>query len=132
MTSLNRVEIIGNIVRNAELTNRNINGVLTPCSKFSVAVNETRANGKDIVTYFDVTLWRERATGLSQWLMKGRQVYVSGHIRLNQYTGSDGPAYTTLQIHDPEVILLGKKPVDQVNSSAPVPVDFDEDELPFG
>ena len=127
MNGLNELHIIGNVVRDAELKTVEFEGTPTPCCKFSVAVNETRANGDDIVSYFDVTAWREYATKIAPWVLKGRQVFVSGSVRLNQYI-SNGAARSTMQIHNPTVILLGKRPEIKAN----IPVEVDDDELPFG
>jgi len=128
MTGLNQTSIIGNVVRDAELKMVNIEGVQTPRCKFSVAVNETRANGEPIVTYFDVTAWREYATKIAPWVLKGRQVFVTGKVRLNQYVDANRNIRTSLQLHSPEVILLGKKPEVEV----PNVEEIDDDELPFG
>lgn len=132
MNGLNSCSIIGNVVRDAELKMVDVNGVQTPRCRFSVAVNETRANGEDIVTYFDVTAWREYATKIAPWVLKGRQVYVRGHVRLNTYTGAMNTMKASMQIHSPEVILLGKKPVANVEDIGDIDaIVVDEDELPF-
>lgn len=128
MNGLNELTIIGNVVRDAELKTVDVNGTPTPRCRFSVAVNETRGNGEDITTYFDVTAWREYATKIAPWVLKGRQVYVKGAVRLNQYI-SNGTVRSSLQIHDPKVILLGKKPEVDVNNIGEIDSD---DELPFG
>lgn len=123
MNGLNDLTIIGNVVRDAELTNVDIDGTQTPRCRFSVAVNET----KDVTTYFDVTIWRDRATNIAPWIRKGRLAYVKGSVRLNQYV-SNGTVRSSLQIHDAKVVLLDKKP----NAEAPSIVEVDDDELPFG
>ena len=127
MTGLNETTIIGNVVRDAELKSVDVNGVATPRCRFSVAVNETRGNGAEIVTYFDVTAWRNIATKIAPWVLKGRLVYVKGSVRLNQYT-VNGVIRSSLQIHDPKVILLDKKPEINVENIE----EIDDDELPFG
>lgn len=127
MNGLNELTIIGNVVRDAELKNVDVEGTPTPRCRFSVAVNETRGNGEDIVTYFDVTAWREYATKIARWVLKGRLVYVKGAVRLNQYI-SNGAVRSSLQIHDPKVIWLDKKPTVDVSTIE----EFDDDELPFG
>ena len=127
MNGLNQINIIGNVVRDAELTTVNVGGVQTPRCKFSVAVNEPSTNDEDITTYFDVTTWREYATKTAPWILKGRQVCVTGAVRLNTYT-SGGITRSTMQIHNAAVILLGKKPEVDVGNIEEV----DEDELPFG
>lgn len=127
MNGLNQLNIIGNVVRDAELKTVDCEGVATPRCRFSVAVNETRGNGEDITTYFDVTAWREYATRIAPWVLKGRQVHVTGAVRLNQYI-SNGAVRSSLQIHNPTVTLLGKKPEVDVGNIA----EIDDDELPFG
>jgi len=127
MNGLNKCSIIGNVVRDAELKTVEIEGVATPRCRFSVAVNENRANGDPITTYFEITAWRDYATKIAPWILKGRQVYVTGHVRLNQYIDSNRTVRTSLQLHSPEVILLGKKPEIDVGNLE----EFDEDELPF-
>lgn len=128
MNGLNDLKIIGNVTRDAELKMVDIEGVPTPRCKFSVAVNEDRANGEKIVTYFDVTTWREYASKTAPWILKGRQVYVSGAVRLNQYMDASHTIRTSMQIHNAKVILLGKKPEVDVNNIE----EFDDDDLPFG
>ena len=125
-TGLNQSNIIGNIVRDATLDKVNVNGVMTSRCMFSVAVNETRSNGEEIVTYFDVTLWREYAENTAQWLVRARQVHVTGAVRLHTYT-KNGTTRSSLQIHDATVTLLGNKPDIKVGNIA----DFEEDDLPF-
>lgn len=128
MNGLNQLNIIGNVVRDAELKTVDVDGVATPRCRFSVAVNETRANGEPITTYFDVTAWREYAVKIAPWVLKGRQVFVTGSVRLNQYIDTAKRVQSHLQIHYPTVTLLGKKP--EVNVEAIE--EFDDDELPFG
>ena len=125
MNGLNSLNIIGNVVRDAELKTVDCNGVPTPVCKFSVAVNENRGDGEEITTYFDVTAWREYATKIAHWVQKGRKVHVSGAVRPNQYVSNGGVRFS-MQIHNPTVILLDKKP------SAAATEEYDEDELPFG
>ena len=119
---LNRIFEIGNVVRDAELKDVEVNGTPTPRCRFSIAVNETKRNGEKIVTYFEVTAWREYATKIAPWIKQGRQVHVEGNFRLNQYT-KDGSVKTVLQIANPTVTLLGKKPEVEVSDEV--------DELPF-
>lgn len=127
MNGLNQINIIGNVVRDAELKMVNVNGVQTPRCSFSVAVNENRTNGEEITTYFDVTVWREYATKIAPFVLKGRKAFVNGSVRLNQYI-SGGAARSSLQIHNATVIMLDKK-----REAEPETGSFDDiDEVPFG
>jgi single-stranded DNA-binding protein len=127
MNGLNYLTIIGNVVRDAELKTVDVNGVPTPRCTFTVAVNETRGNGEEIVTYFGVTAWREYATKIAPLVLSGRKVHVSGAVRLNQYV-SNGAFRSNMQIHNATVILLDKKPKTGTENTA----EIDDDELPFG
>ena len=119
---MNKIFVIGNVVRDAELKEVDVNGVKTPRCRFSVAVNETKSNGENIVNYFEVTVWREYGASIAPWVKQGRQVHVWGTFRLNQYT-KDGVVKTALQIANPQVTLLGKKPEAEIIE--------DVEELPF-
>lgn len=128
---MNRCFIIGRVVRDAELSKVDVNGVPTSRCRFSVAVNETRSNGEKIVTFFEVTAWREYADSIAKWLTKGRQVHVEGAVRQNKYMDKSGNFRCVMQLHSPTVTFLGDKPV---ATEEPVPAfeDFgDIEELPF-
>lgn len=127
MDGLNELTIIGNVVRDAELKNVNVEGTPTPRCKFSVAVNETRGNRGPIVTYFDIVAWREYAVKIAPWVLKGRRMYIKGAVRLNQYS-SNGVIRSAMQIHDPKVIWLDKKPTIEVGNVEELD---EEDDLPF-
>lgn len=127
MNGLNQLSIIGHVTRDAKLETVNVNGVATPRCFFSVAVNETRGNGEEVTTFFDVTAWREYATKIAPWVLKGRQVHVSGNVRLHTYTANNN-VRSSMQIHNPTVILLGKRPEVNVDNTE----EIDEDEIPFG
>ena len=129
---MNRTFIIGRVVRDAELKKVDVEGLPTSRCRFSVAVNETRANGEKIVTYFEVTAWRNYADKIAKWLTKGRQVHVEGAVRLNKYMDKNGNFRAVMQIHDPTVTFLGDKPEVAAEEEVPTFEELDElEELPF-
>lgn len=78
MASLNKVQIIGNAGRDCELR-YSANG--TAQGQFSVAVNNRRKNGdqwEDNTEWFNVVVFGDTAERLSQYIVKGCQVYVEG------------------------------------------------------
>ena len=83
MNGLNKVQIIGNIVADSQLTFLNDNQNVL--SKFTVAVNETfkKKDGtkQENVEFFNVNLWGKSAQGLNPYLKKGTLVYVEGKQR---------------------------------------------------
>lgn len=82
---LNNLQIIGNV---GKLETKS-----TPSGKFvcefSVAVNDNYKDKKDVV-WFDVVAWDKLGELCGNYLQKGKQVYVSGSIKEEKWTGKDG------------------------------------------
>lgn len=111
MVGLNDCNLIGNIVRDAELKTKMVGSVPTPCCTFAIAVNEKRRTKELVTSYFEVTIWRDQATSLASWLKKGRLVHVSGSVRQNKYRTAEGLERVVMQVHDVRnVLLLDRKP----------------------
>jgi len=105
---INSVAIVGNLTRDAELKST-AGGASV--SKFSIAVNRRRKNGdqwESEASYFDVQLWGKQAEALSQYLVKGKQVGVSGELRQERWQ-QDGQNRSRVVIAAGNVQLLGGK-----------------------
>src|SRR6266481_722818 len=81
--SFNKITLVGNLGRDPELR---YTPQGTPVCSFSLATNERRkdrATGEnnDITTWFRVTLWGRQAETASQYLTRGRPVYIEGRLR---------------------------------------------------
>src|SRR5438034_11698708 len=80
--SFNKIIIVGNLGRDPELR---YTPQGTAVCDFSVATNERRKDQsgemKDETTWFKVTFWGRQAEVASQYLTKGRQVYIEGRLR---------------------------------------------------
>lgn len=91
MGNLNKVMIIGNVGRDAELR-YTANG--TALSNFSVAVNSNRRNQggdrEEETEWFSVTLWADQAERISQYITKGKQIYVEGRLRTRNWDDDQG------------------------------------------
>ncbi len=150
--SFNKIIIVGNLGRDPELK-------YTPqgqqVCEFSVATSEKRKDNsgemKDETTWFRVTFWGRQAEIASQYLAKGRQVYVEGRLRARDWTDKEGRQRTSLEVFGTDLRLLGNRSDDAManaavtatsshapsrgaSKSAPVP-EFDdtvtEDDIPF-
>lgn len=102
-----QVIIIGNVGRDAELS-------YTPqgiaVAKFSVAVEKVTGKGEQKqskTTWFRVTIWRERAENLSQYIKKGNKIMCKGEIDVSAYTGRDGLPSASLELTADEIKFLG-------------------------
>jgi single-strand DNA-binding protein len=106
--SFNKIIIVGHLGRDPELryTTQGI-----PVCDFSVATSEKRKDSagemQEITTWFRVTAWRRLAEIANQYLAKGRQVYVEGRLRQEEYTDREGNRRTALRVEAAEIHFLG-------------------------
>jgi len=103
---LNRVTIIGRMVRDAELKST---GSGLAMVKFSIAVNRKKKEGDawtDEASFFDVTLWGRQAEALHQYLLKGKQIAVDGELRQDRWQ-QDGQNRSKVEIIANSIELLG-------------------------
>lgn len=108
--SLNRVQLIGNLTRDPELRyTPNGNGVCT----FSIATNRgwTTDSGekREEVDFHRIVAWNKLAELCSQFLTKGRKVYVEGRLATRNWTGQDGAQKSTTEVVIDDMILLDNK-----------------------
>ncbi len=111
MASFNRIIIVGYLGRDPEL--RYTPQGMAVCN-FSVATTEKRKDSRtneaqDITTWFRVTLFGRRAEVANQYLSKGRQVYVEGTLRQEEWVDRDGAKRTTLAVTANDIQFLTPK-----------------------
>jgi len=111
MRSLNKVLLIGNLGKDPELTYTQSGMAI---ARFPLATAETfmdKKTGvkKEDTTWHNVTIFGKMAEILTQYLNKGRQVYVEGKIRNSSYDDKDGIKRYKTEIIASNVVLLGKK-----------------------
>lgn len=106
--SFNKVILVGNLGRDPELR---YTPQGTPVCSFSVATNERRKDKsgeyQDHVTWFRVTLWGRQAETATQYLTKGRPIYIEGRVRLETWTDRDGKERTGLEVHGTDMQFIG-------------------------
>ncbi len=110
MASLNKVQLIGNLGKDPELSyTQDGLGIL----KFTLATGEVYSdkNGEktEKTTWHNVVLFGKLAETLANYLSKGKQVYVEGKIRNNTYDGKDGIKRYVTDIVANSIIMLGNK-----------------------
>jgi single-strand DNA-binding protein len=110
--SLNKVQLIGNLTRDPEL--RYTPSGTAVCS-FSIATNRnwTTDSGekKEEVEFHRIVAWNKLAEICSQFLTKGRKVFVEGRLATRNWTGQDGNPRNTTEIVITDMILLDNKGV---------------------
>ncbi len=106
--SFNKIIVVGNLGRDPELR---YTPQGTPVTSFSLATNERETRGGekvDVTTWFDVTLFGRQAEVASQYLAKGKQVYVEGRFRSEEWTDRDGNKRVTNKIKGSDMQLIDR------------------------
>ncbi|MFN0084684.1 MAG: single-stranded DNA-binding protein [Blastocatellia bacterium] len=108
--SFNKIILVGNLGRDPELR---YTPQGTALCKFSVATSERRKNAvgemEDHTTWFRVTSWGRQAELANEYLAKGRQVYVEGRFRLEEYTDREGQTRHSAEVTASEIHFLGPR-----------------------
>ena len=106
--SFNKITLVGNLGRDPELR---YTPQGTPVCSFTMATNERRKDKsgefQDQTTWFRVTLWGRQAETASQYLTKGRPVYIEGRLRIEEWTDRDGKQRYTLEVHATDMQFIG-------------------------
>jgi single-strand DNA-binding protein len=108
--SLNRVQLIGNLTRDPELRYTPAgNAVCT----FGLATNRSwttdAGEKREEVDFHRIVAWNKLAELCSQFLVKGRKVYVEGRLSTRNWTAQDGSQKSTTEVVIDDMILLDKQ-----------------------
>lgn len=103
MGDLNSCAFVGRITKDAEL--KMIGAKQTPCAEFTIA-NNTGFGQFEKTSFINVQLWGQAATGLIQYLTKGKQVAVSGEFVQNDWVDQNGLKHSTWRLSTRGVQLL--------------------------
>ena len=85
MASLNKVFLLGNLVRDPDL--RGLPNGQSVCElRMAVSRRYTNGSGQDVedTCFVDVVVWGKSAKNCKQYLAKGSQVMVEGRLQLDQ------------------------------------------------
>ncbi len=109
MAGLNKVMIIGNLGADPEMRYTADGTALT---SFRVAANRTY-NGpdgerKEETEWFAVVAWRKLAEQCSQFLQKGRRVYVEGRLQTRSWDTPDGQRRYRTEVVAERVLFLDR------------------------
>src|ERR1051325_3599493 len=107
--SFNKVILVGNLGRDPELR---YTPQGTPVCSFSMATSEKRKDKgtgeyEETTTWFRVTLWGRQAETASQYLQKGRPVYIEGRLRVEEYKDRDGKDRHSLEVNATDMQFIG-------------------------
>lgn len=122
--SVNICAVSGNLVRDAELrTTANDLAILN----FTVAVNDRRKNSsgawEDYPNYIGCVMFGKRASSVSEYLVKGTKVAVSGKLMQSRWE-KDGKKHSKIEILVDDLDFNSKKPQGETQN-------LYDDEIPF-
>ena len=108
MGSVNKVILVGNLGRDAELRYTPGGAAVATLNLATTEVWNDRNNQKQEKTeWHRVVLWGKQAESLQEYLTKGKQIYVEGRLQTRQWDDKDGNKRYTTEIKCDRVTLLG-------------------------
>lgn len=116
--SINRVNISGNLTRDAELRQAQ-NG--TAVLGFGIAVNDRRRNQQtgeweEVPNFVDCIIFGKRAEALAGRLRKGMKAAIEGKLRFSAWEAKDGSKRTKLEVAVDEIEFLSEQKASEVYS----------------
>lgn len=130
MSGLNKATIIGNLGSDPEMRHT---ATGTAVCELRVATNEKwtdkQGQKQERVEWHRIVAWDKLAILCSEFLRKGRQVYVEGRLQTRSWDDKDGNRRYTTEIVASQVIFLGGK--DGPTNAPPLSAENDDSDLPF-
>lgn len=141
MAGLNRVVLVGRIVRDPELRRTSSGASVT---SFTVAIdNRTATGGEKTTSFIPCTCWNKTAENVAKYCVKGSLVGIDGRISQRNYEDKNGAKRSVVEVVAENVQFLEKKggadgesymSNDNAQASAPIAhegIDSSDDDLPF-
>lgn len=142
MKSVNKVILLGNITRDAEL--KATTGGQSVCT-FGLATNrmwkDADGNKQSLPEYHNIVAWSGLADFCGQYVTKGKPVYVEGYLKTRSWENDQGTKMFRTEIVLDNIVLLGSKgeadtsvpdaPSNDDHEGSMADLGFD-DELPGG
>jgi single-strand DNA-binding protein len=108
MGSVNKVILVGNLGRDAELRYTPGGAAVATLNMATTEVwNDKGGQRQEKTEWHRVVLWGKTAESLSEYLTKGKQIYVEGRLQTRQWDDKDGNKRYTTEIRSDRVVLLG-------------------------
>ena len=109
--SVNKVILVGRLGQNPEVRYTPSGAAV---ANFSIATSESwqdKAGQKQERTeWHKIVVWGKTAENCSQYLAKGRQIYVEGRLQTRQWQDKDGQTKYTTEVQAQTVQFLGASP----------------------
>ena len=108
MGSVNKVILVGNLGRDAELRYTPGGAAVATLNLATTEVwNDKNQQRQEKTEWHRVVLWGKQAESLQEYLTKGKQIYVEGRLQTRQWDDKDGNKRYTTEIKADRITLLG-------------------------
>jgi single-strand DNA-binding protein len=151
MGSVNKVILVGNLGRDAELRYTPGGAAVATLNLATTEVFKDReGQKKEDTQWHRVILWGKTAETLQDYLTKGKQIYVEGKLQTRKWKDKDGNDKYTTEVRGDRVVLLSgggrgdgmgrgeggagrsSAPADEFGHAEPAgSVELTDDDIPF-
>ena len=143
MGTVNKVILVGNLGKDAEVRYTQSGAPFSTISLATTDVwNDKSGQRQERTEWHRVVLWGKQAESLSEYLTKGRPIYVEGRLQTRQWDDRDGNKRYTTEIRSDRVVLLGgrsgggdsndeRTSGSQPAATVPDSPELTEDDIPF-
>ena len=147
MGSVNKVILVGNLGRDAELRYTPGGAAVASLNLATTDVwNDKSGQRQEKTEWHRIVVWGKTAETLSEYLLKGKQIYVEGRLQTRQWDDRDGNKRYTTEVRSDRVVLLsgrgegggaqttrqrGDEQDQRAPASAAESTELTEDDIPF-
>ena len=146
MGSVNKVILVGNLGRDAELRYTPGGAAVATLNLATTEVFKDReGQKKEDTQWHRVILWGKTAETLQDYLTKGKQIYVEGKLQTRKWKDKDGNDKYTTEVRGDRVVLLSggggsrggggehgaERGGDSTSQSEGGSVELTDDDIPF-
>ena len=108
MGSVNKVILVGNLGRDAELRYTPGGAAVATLNLATTEMwNDKQGQRQEKTEWHRIVVWGKQAESLQEYLTKGKQIYVEGRLQTRQWDDKDGNKKYTTEIKADRITLLG-------------------------
>lgn len=135
---MNKVQLIGNIVRDIELRHTTQG---TPVASYTIAIN-TGYGEKQQTDYINISSWGKSGEFVHKYFKKGQAIALVGRLRSNNYEDRNGNKRYTVEVITEDIEFVRNKKEEKIQqeevlvpnnykSDYETTLTIDDDMLPF-
>jgi single-strand DNA-binding protein len=127
---LNKVMLIGRLTRDPEVKTTPQGVTVTTFGLATGRVwKDAQGNQQDKTEFHNVVAWRRLGEIAGQYLAKGRQIYIEGHLQTRSWESEPGKKQYRTEVVADNMIMLGNKgdqPSPKATADKPAPMPTPE------